>query len=75
MAYRHSLNKNNTKTATLAPHPIADQAAKFCWLATTLDDGLLIELHQNSVFNDTVVEKTDCGSVYAWMVLLALKAM
>jgi len=57
MAYRHGLNKKKgTKTATLAPRPKADHVAKSYWLATTLDDGLLVECHQNSVFNNPVVK-------------------
>lgn len=36
---RHSLNKKNTKTATSAPCPKADQVAKSCWFVSTLDDG------------------------------------
>lgn len=61
MAYRHrhSLNKKKkkTKTATLAPRPTAEHVAKIHFrLATTLDDGSLVEHHQNSVFNDPVVK-------------------
>jgi len=37
----------NTKTASLAPYPKADHVAKFCWFATTLDDGSLVELIQS----------------------------
>lgn len=62
MVYRHSLNKNkNTKTAALAPRPKADQVAKkSSWLATTLGDGSLVEIHQNSVFNDPVIVNRLC---------------
>lgn len=52
--------KTNTKTAALAPHPKVDQVAKSSWLATTLDDGLFVEIHQNTVFKDPVIVNRLC---------------
>lgn len=58
MAYRHSLNKKNKnkRLLLLLLRPKADLVEKSCWLATTLDNGLLVECHQNSVFRDSVVK-------------------
>lgn len=77
MAYRHSLNKkkNNTKTATPAPRPKTDRVAKSYRLATALQGGSLVELPPEFSLFTIQWLNSDCESVYAWMVLLALKAM
>lgn len=75
MAYRHSLNKKNTKTATLAPRLKADPSGKI--LSACHNTGWWIVGQAPPEFSLLTIQwlKGDGESVYAWMVLLALKAM